>query len=61
MLRRLGKSEKAMFPLSNYLKGEISVDILCNAYHVILCEKHSNGIRRVMNITDDGLRLAGLI
>ena len=56
----LGKSEKAMLPLSNYLKGEISVDILCNAYHILLCEKHSNDIRRFMNITDDGMMLAGL-
>ena len=56
----LGKSEKAMLPLSNYLKGEISVDILCNAYHILLCEKHSNDIRRFMNITDDGMILAGL-
>ena len=57
----LGRCEEAMLPLSNYLKGEISVDILCNAYHILLCEKHSNDIRRFMNITDEGMILAGLI
>ena len=56
----LQKSEQAMLPLSNYLKGEISVDILCNAYHILLSEMHTDDMRRFMNITDEGMTLAGL-
>lgn len=56
----LNDCEKGMIPLSNYLKGKISVDILCNAYHVILSELHSNNIRKYMNITNEGMTLAGL-
>ena len=56
----LPDDEKALIPLSNYFKGEISVDILCNAYHILLSERHSDDMRRYMNITDKGLELAGL-
>ena len=56
----LERTQKAMLPLSSYLKGKISVDVFCNAYHIILSEMHSDDMRRFLSISDEGMKLAGL-
>ena len=45
--------------ISNYLKGEISLDLLLNAYHVIILEEHIKDARPY-NITQEGIALAGI-
>lgn len=45
--------------ISNYLKGEISLDLLLNAYHIIIMEEHLKDARPY-NITQEGLELAGI-
>ena len=45
--------------ISNYLKGEISLELLLNAYHVIIAEEHAKDTRP-QNITKEGLELAGI-
>ncbi len=46
--------------VSNFLKGEISVDLLVNAYHILMNEENTKGILEKQHFTDEGLRLAGL-
>ena len=45
--------------MSNYLKDEIGHDILVRAYHYIMMEEYLNSIR-ISDITDEGMKLAGL-
>lgn len=45
--------------ISNYLKGEISLDLLLNAYHIIILEEHLKDAKPY-NITQEGLELAGI-
>ena len=45
--------------MSNYLKDEIGHDILVRAYHYIMMEEYLNSIR-ITDITDEGMKLAGL-
>ncbi len=47
--------------VSNYLKGEIDLTLVLNAYYLIMCEENAKGNKRRMNITHEGLRLAGLL
>lgn len=47
--------------LSNYLKGEIDIDLLLYAYRAILSEKETKDRRKLTWFTDEGLRLAGLL
>ena len=44
---------------SNCLKGEIGEDIFVRAYHYILTEEYLNSIR-ITDITEEGMKLAGL-
>ncbi len=47
--------------VSNFLKGEISIDLLVNAYHIIMNEENTKEMLEKLHFTDEGLRLAGLI
>jgi len=46
--------------VSNFLKGEISIDLLVNAYHILMNEENTKEILEKQHFTDEGLRLAGL-
>ena len=46
--------------ISNHIKGKISVDLMMNAYDIILHEEQRNNLHGDMWYTDDGLALAGL-
>ena len=56
----LQEEEQALLPLSNYLKGKIPLDVLCNAYHILLSEWHVAKMRRYMYITEEWQELTGL-
>lgn len=45
--------------ISNYLKGDISLDLLLNAYHTVIAEEQARDTRP-WNITKEGLELAGI-
>ena len=51
--------KRILMAISNYLKGEISLDLLLNAYHVIILEEHIKDARPY-NITQEGIALAGI-
>ena len=51
--------KRVLKAISNYLKGKITLDILLNAYHIILMEEQINDVRP-WNITEKGLELAGI-
>lgn len=57
----LREEEQPMIPMSNYLKGKIPIDLLCNAYHIILSEWQTTDSRRYLNVIDEYLQLAGLV
>ena len=46
--------------ISNYMKGKLSVDLMMNAYHVIMHEEQRDDLRSCMWYTAEGLALAGL-
>lgn len=46
--------------VGNFLKGELDLGHVLNAYHIILNEENANNFRNLLNITQEGLRLAGL-
>lgn len=52
--------ERALKALSNYLKGNIDLELFLNAYKIILDEERIKGERANLNVTEEGLRLAGL-
>ncbi len=51
---------KILWALSNYLKDEIEVDLLMNAYSVILQEDEAQRTRDCLNFRHDAFVLAGL-
>lgn len=45
--------------LSNFVKGEIDVELMCRAYHYLMCDEYTkDSIPR--GFTDEGLKLAGV-
>lgn len=50
---------RTLIPFSNYLKGEIDGGLLMSGYHQILTQGYADG-SLPFNITDEGLRLAGM-
>lgn len=56
---KLDGKKRILMAISNYLKDEISLELLLNAYHVILAEEHAKAARPY-NITTEGLKLAGI-
>lgn len=57
---KLEGEQRILAALSNYLKGEISINLLMNAYHIILSEEKIATQRKYLGITDEGLKLAGI-
>lgn len=57
---KLEGKQRILTVLSNYIKGEISVDLLMNAYYIILNEENIVADRKYLGITDEGLGLAGI-
>ena len=46
--------------LSNFIKGKIDIELMCRAYHYLMCDEYmKDSIPRVF--TDEGLKLAGVI
>lgn len=46
--------------VGNFLKGELDLDHVLNAYHIILNEENADEFRKLLGITQEGLCLAGL-
>lgn len=57
---KLEGEQRILTTLSNYFKGEISVDLLINAYHMILDEENLKRKKKYLGITYEGLKLAGI-
>lgn len=57
---KLEGKQRVLIALSNYFKAEITIDLLMNAYHIILKEENIAAERKYLGITDKGLQLAGL-
>lgn len=57
----LDGKKRILKAVSNYLKGEIDLPLLLNAYYVLMGEENIKQNRERMNITKEGLRLAGLM
>lgn len=57
----LDGKKRILKAVSSYLKGEIDLTLLLNAYHILMGEENIKGNRERMNITKEGLRLAGLL
>ena len=55
----LGGKRRVLTAMSNFLKGNIDVSLFARAYHQILLEEAAKD-SRPRDITDEGLRLAGL-
>ena len=53
-------SKRILKAVSNFLKGELDLDHVLNAYHIILNEENADCFRKFLGITQEGLRLAGL-
>ncbi len=47
--------------VSNFLKEELDLGSILNAYHIIMNEERANEIKGHMCLTEEGLHLAGLI
>lgn len=56
----LNGKKRILKALSSFLKDEIDVGLLMNAYHILMSEEHIRQARGHMNITREGLCLAGL-
>ena len=57
---KLEGKQRILKTISSYIKGNISIDLLMNAYHIILGEERIYFQRKYLGITDEGLKLAGL-
>lgn len=53
-------SKRILKAVSNFLKGELDLDHVLNAYHIILNEENADCFRKFLGITQEGLCLAGL-
>jgi len=52
---------RVLLAISNYMKGEISVDLMMSAYDIILHEEQRDKLRGDMWYTDEGLALVGVL
>lgn len=57
----LGGKKRILKALGSFLKDKIDVGLLMNAYHILMSEEHILQVRGRMNITREGLYLAGLV
>lgn len=55
-----GGNKRILKTVSNFLKGELGLDHVLNAYHIIMNEENVNRIKKGLNIMNEGLCLAGL-
>lgn len=56
----LTEKRRILKALSNFIKGEIDVELMCRAYHYLMCDEYTkDSIPR--GFTDEGLKLAGVI
>lgn len=55
----LNGKNRILMAVSNYLKDEISLELLLNAYHIILTEEHAKDFLP-RGFTNEGLALAGI-
>ena len=46
--------------LGNFLKGEIDIELMCRAYHYLMCDEYTK-YSIPQGFTDEGLKLAGVI
>lgn len=56
----LNGRKRILKAVSNFLKGELDLDHVLNAYQIILNEENADNFRNLLNITREGLCLAGL-
>lgn len=56
----LNGKNRILMAISNYLKGNISLDLLLNAYHIIITEEHIKDFQPY-NIIKEGLEFAGIL
>ncbi len=54
------RGKRILKAVSNFLKGELDLDYVLNAYHIILNEENAGYFRKALGITQEGLCLAGL-
>ncbi len=57
---KLTGKKRILKALSNYIKGEISEELLLRAYHLIILEETRNDLMPCGWFTDEGLKLAGI-
>ena len=57
---KLTGKKRILKALSNYIKGEISEELLLRAYQIILLEETRNDLMPRAWFTDEGLKLAGI-
>jgi len=57
---KLEGEHRILTTLSYYFKGKISVDLLINAYHMILDEENLKRKKKYLGIMYEGLKLAGI-
>lgn len=55
----LNGKKRILKALGSFLKDEIDAVLLMNAYHILMSEEHIRQVREAMNITQEGLVLAG--
>ncbi len=58
---KLTGKKRLLKALSNYIKGDIDIDLLLRAHHIILLEEAKNDIMPHGWWTDESLRLSGII
>jgi len=54
-------NKRVLRAVSNFLKGELDLADVLNAYHIIMNEENANEIRKRLMLTSEGMRLAGLL
>lgn len=59
--KELTGKERVFQPISSYMKGKIDIELLLNAYTIILGEERISDLRNYLGVTDEGLRLTGLL
>lgn len=56
----LSGTERALIPLSAFIRGDIDLELFLNAYKVIVDEERVKDEKSILCTDDDGLRLMGL-
>lgn len=56
----LTEKKRILKALGNFLKGEIDVELMCRAYHYLMCDEYTKD-SIPQGFTNEGLKLAGVI